>query len=152
MFKTGLLAARGQIAFILALAFATAVIIYLENLDTETRIQGRVEAALAERQRAPEPNSAARNAASVSLREAERAHAADPRLPANQAALLTALSTAARTGLLPTEEAFSRVSAVLDGIGTEPPGDSPALVAALALTAATFPTLQERLTRMRIFA
>ena len=46
IFREGLLEARGQIVFILALTISTAVIIYLEALDTEDRIRGRIEEAL----------------------------------------------------------------------------------------------------------
>ena len=46
-FREGLLQARGQIVFILALAISTGVIIYLESLDTDSRIRSRVEDSLA---------------------------------------------------------------------------------------------------------
>jgi hypothetical protein len=56
IFREGLLEARGQIVFILALTVSTAVIIYLEALDTEDRIRGRIEQALVgDRPAAPAP-------------------------------------------------------------------------------------------------
>ncbi len=52
-FRDGLLKARGQLTFIAALAISTGIIIYLEALDTESHIQGRVATELSRQRNAP---------------------------------------------------------------------------------------------------
>ncbi len=148
-FRQGLLAARGQIAFVSALAACTAVIIHLENLDTEERIRERVAAELA-RGPAAVASPAGRALGEAALRRAEEAHGARPDAPEAQAALLTALSAAVQLGALEAEAARPRVEALLgraEGSDAPPP---PALAAGLSAAAAAFPGLRERIGRIRI--
>ncbi len=149
IFKEGLLQARGQIVFILALAVSTGAIIYLETLDTEDRIRGRIEEALAGSRVAaasvPEPVAERARAA---LRRAEEAFAADRRARDAQATLLTALSAAAHLGLVGPAEARSRADDVLAAIEAEPAPPTPLLAAALSAAAAAFPPLHERIGRL----
>jgi hypothetical protein len=147
--REGLLQARGQIVFILALAVTTGVIIYLEALDTEDRIRGRIEEALvgSRASAAPVPEPVAERARAA-LRRAEEAFAADRLAPDARATLLTALSAAVQLGLVGPAEARPRADEVLAAIesdGTPPP---PQLAAALSAAAAAFPPLQERIGRL----
>lgn len=148
-FRQGLLAARGQIAFVSALAVCTAVIIHLENLDTEERIRERVATELA-RGQAPASPPAARAVADAALRRAEEAHGARPESPDAQAALITALSAAVQLGALEAETARPRVEALLGGAEGADAAPPPALAASLSAAAAAFPGLRERIGRIRI--
>jgi hypothetical protein len=148
-FKEGLLKARGQITFVTALAVSTGIIIYLEALDTEARIQARVAAEMS-RQRsaaapAPQPLQAAVGAA---LREAQANYESDPGAAASRAALLTSFSSAVQLGVLGPEDGLARVGRLLDEMEQRPGERTSALVSALGAAAAAFPTLQDRIARL----
>jgi hypothetical protein len=146
-FREGLLKARGQITFVAALAISTGIIIHLEALDTEERIQARVAAEISRQKEnaaaAPQP---LRAAVGVALRQAEEAYARDP--AANRALLLTSVSGAARLGVMETSEGLARIGKALDSIEQNPGERSAALVSALGVAAAAFPTLQDRIARL----
>lgn len=148
-FREGLLKARGQITFVAALAASTGIIIYLEALDTEARIQARVAAEISRQKGAvvgaPQPLQAALGAA---LREAQAGYARDPEAAASRAALLTSVSGAVQLGLLGAEDGLARIGKTLDEMEQKPGERSPALVSALGVAAATFPTLQDRIARL----
>lgn len=153
MFRDGLLKARGQIAFVLALAISTGVIIYLEALDTEQRIQARVEEEIARRGAGPRETAShlrqvsaeTRRAVATALRQAEEAYAASPTAPEAVAALLTALSTAVQTGLLSHPDALPRAEGALSGLPAQAGTPPPVLAAAMSASLATFPSLQGRI-------
>ena len=145
-FRTGLLNARGQITFIIALALSTGVIIYLETLDTEARIQGQVAAELARQRNAPasiEPRIDA--VMRENLSRSEEAFTADPDAAANRAALLVSLSSAVQLSILRPEDGLSRVEKVLSGMERQRNETTPVLVSALGATAVAFPSLQNRI-------
>lgn len=148
-FRDGLLKARGQITFVVALAVSTGIIIYLEALDTEDRIQERVAAEISRQKGAaapaPQPLQAAIGAA---LREAQASYASDPGAAASRAALLTAVSSAVQLGVLDPEDGLSRVRKVLDELERKPGERTAVLVSALGAAAAAFPTLQDRVARL----
>ena len=148
IFREGLLEARGQIVFILALAISTGVIIYLEALDTEDRIRGRIQEALVgDRSSVAAPGPVA-DRARAALRQAEAAYAADRAAPDARAALLTALAGAVQLGTLAAAEARPRAEEVLAAVEADRSASPPGLAAALGVTAAVFPDLQERIGRL----
>lgn len=148
-FKEGLLKARGQITFIVALALSTGVIIYLETLDTEARIQQRVTAELARRGgTGAMPSPALDSSVRQTLRQAEEAYAADPAAAANRAAILMSLSTAVQLGILTPDEGKSRVRVVMDRMAQQRGETSVALASALQAVAVTFPDLQAQTTAL----
>jgi hypothetical protein len=145
-FKEGLLKARGQIAFIAALAVSTGVIVYLEALDTEQRIQSRVAEHLSRQPAAPTSVPPSVEAAiRASLRRSEEAYTADPAAGANKAAMLVSLSTAAQLGLLNRDEGLARARTIVDGVGAQPDA---VLSSAMAAAAVAFPALQERVSTL----
>jgi len=148
-FREGLLKARGQITFVTALALSTGIIVYLEALDTEDRIRSRVAAELSRQGAgtAAVPPSL-REAVGAALGRTAEEYARDPAAAANQAALLAAVSAAVQLGVTETDDGLARTSKVLDEVEQRPGARSPALTSALGLTAAAFPTLQERITRL----
>jgi hypothetical protein len=148
-FREGLLKARGQITFIVALAISTGVIIYLEALDTEDRIQSRVAAEVARQRRAPAPVSSPIEAAiRTNLNRAEEAYAADPANVAHRAALLTSLSSAVQLGIRKPEEGLAGVQKILDDIEKRTGEQTPTLGSALGAAALAFPSLQDRIARV----
>ncbi|HEX2554973.1 MAG TPA: hypothetical protein VHL98_14835 [Microvirga sp.] len=149
IFREGLLEARGQIVFILALAISTGVIIYLEALDTEERIRGRIDAALVGSRPAPAavPEPVA-DRARAALRRAEEAYTAAPAAPEARAALLTALAGAVQLGVVAAGETRPRVETVLAAIESDRAAPPTGLAAALGVVAAAFPDLQERIGRL----
>ena len=148
IFREGLLEARGQIVFILALTVSTAVIIYLEALDTEDRIRGRIEEALVGDRAAVSAPAPIADRARAALRQAEEAFAANQAAPEARAALLTALAGAVQLGTLAPGEARPRAQAVLAAVEADRTAPPPGLAAALGVAAATFPDLQERIARL----
>lgn len=147
VFREGLLQARGQIVFILALAVSTGVIVYLEALDTEDRIRGRIQEALV----GPGPAAVAgpvAERARAALRRAEEAYTADRNAPEARAALLAALSTAVQLRLVGAAEALPRAEEVVAAVEADRTAPPPALVAALSAAAAAFPDLQARIARL----
>jgi hypothetical protein len=136
-FRDNLLKARGQIAFISALVVSTAVIVHLETLDTEGRIQERLTGTA--------PSGAVpvsvRILAEAALRRAREAHATAPGSDETRAALLVAASAAVQAGALPQSDGLALAQAAA-GDGR---AGTPALAAAMAQAAATFPALRERL-------
>ncbi len=149
-FREGLLKARGQLTFIAALAISTGIIIYLETLDTEAHIQSRVASEIARRNgSAAEPAPALRGAVRSTLAQSEEAYAADPSSATNRAALLISLSTAVRLGILKPEEGLSKAQKVVDEIAQRRGETNIALSSALSAAAATFPSLQERVSTLQ---
>ena len=145
-FREGLLQARGQIVFILALTISTGVIIWLEALDTEQRIQGRVQEALL--QGAPRASGPLADRAEAALRRAEEAYARDSRASESRAALLTAQAAAVQLGLRRAEDLRSRTEEVLAGIEADRTPATPGLAAALTAAGAVMPALRERIARL----
>jgi hypothetical protein len=145
-FRTGLLNARGQITFIVALALSTGFIIYLETLDTEERIQGRVATELARQRNAPPSISPAIDAkVRANLQKSEEAYASDSNLAANRAALLVSLASAVQLSILRPEDGVTRVQRVLADMERQTGEITPVLVSALGAAAVAFPSLQDRI-------
>ncbi len=145
-FRAGLLKARGQITFIAALVISTGVIIYLEALDTEDRIQSRVAAELARQKGSSAPVSSSLEASvRTSLERAQAAYAADPAATANRAALLISMSSAVQLGILPQDEGRSGAERVLNDMERQRGEPSAVLASALGAAAIAFPALQERI-------
>lgn len=147
-FREGLLKARGQITFVAALAISTGIIIYLEALDTEDRIESRVAAELARQKVAGAAVAPPLQAAvGTALRRSEEDYSRNPGA-ASRTALLTAVAAATQLGALGADEGLARTRRILDemerGLGER----SAALISALGAAAAAFPTLQERITRL----
>jgi len=145
-FREGLLKARGQITFIAALTISTGIIIYLETLDTEERIQGRVATELARQRIAPpsiSPTVEAR--VKANLQRSEEAYSTDPNAAASRAALLTSLASAVQLSILRPEDGFARAQRVIADIERQPGEVTPVLASALGAAAVAFPTLQDRI-------
>jgi hypothetical protein len=147
-FGEGLLQARGQIVFILALAISTGVIIYLESLDTDSRIRSRVEDSLARERGGSGASQALRDRAGVTLRRAEEAYSAAPNVAESRAALLVALAGAVELGALDRDEARSRAEGIVQALEREAGPVPPILASALTAAAAAFPSLQDRIARL----
>ncbi|MFC4170790.1 hypothetical protein ACFOYU_01770 [Microvirga sp. GCM10011540] len=148
-FKDGLLKARGQITFVLALAISTGIIIYLEALDTEQRIQARVAAELAQRNAASASAPPALQAAVRSaLRRSEEVYAREPRADEARAGLLTSFAAAVQLGVMEPGDGLSQVQKILDEMEQNRGELSASLISALGLAAATFPSLQDRIARL----
>ena len=148
-FRDGLLKARGQLVFVTALIFSTAVIIYLEALDTEERIQSRVSAEVARQRGAPASASPPLVSAVTTLvRKAQDAYGQEPEAAANRASVLTSVSSAVQLGIIGSAEGQSRIQRILDDMERRPGERNVALASALAVTAATFPSLQDRVSRL----
>ena len=143
-FREGLLKARGQIAFIIALVLSTAVIMYLEGLDTEERIQSRVSAELA-RQSETSVSPPLRTAVTTGMRRAQEAYEHEPDAAANQGSLLTFVASAVQLGIIGSAEGLSQVEKILDRLEQKSGEHHATLASALSVTAATFPALQDRI-------
>lgn len=148
-FRDGLLKARGQLTFIAALAISTGIIIYLETLDTEERIQGRVATEISRQRHAPESILPAIDAkVKASLQKSEEAYGSDPHSPSNRAALLVSLASAVQTSILKPEDGLLRIQRVLADMERSKSELSPVLLAALGTAAVAFPSLQERIAHL----
>jgi hypothetical protein len=134
-FKEGLIRARGQIAFILALAVSTAIIVRLEYLGTEQYIEKRVGEELAKRS-AVDP--AAQALAASALRRAREASAASPQSLESQVSLGMALAATRYSGTPIDEQSSREAKALMDEL--RPLNTAPAEAARAALAAA-FPEL-----------
>ncbi|MBM1170856.1 hypothetical protein [Microvirga arabica] len=145
-FREGLLKARGQITFIAALAISTGIIIYLETLDTEERIQGRVASELSRQRNAP-PNISPVVEARVraNLQRTEAIYSAEPIAAASRAALLTSLASAVQLSILRPEDGLARAQRVIADMERQTGEVTPVLVSALGAAAVAFPILQERI-------
>lgn len=135
-FTEGLRIARGQIAWILALAMSTAVIVHLEQLDTEDRINARLLAAGVRAPDLPQGYVDTLDGLLDELRAAGEIGPADPDL---RAAHLVALSTAILSGRISPGAARAEVERVAGWPGE----DSPALRAAQAQIALIYPGLAD---------
>jgi hypothetical protein len=145
-FREGLLKARGQITFIAALAISTGIIIYLETLDTEERIQGRVASELARQRNAPPSISPAVDArVRANLQRSEEVYSAEPTAPTARAALLMSLASAVQLSILRPEDGFARAQRVIADMERQTGEVTPVLVSALGAAAVAFPTLQDRI-------
>jgi hypothetical protein len=145
-FREGLLKARGQITFIAALTISTGIIIYLETLDTEERIQGRVATELARQRNAPPTISAAVDArVRANLQRSEEIYSAEPTTAASRAALLTSLASAVQLSILRPEDGLTRAQRVIADMERQTSEVTPVLVSALGAAAVAFPTLQDRI-------
>ena len=148
-FKEGLLRARGQIVFVTALVLSTAFIIHLETLDTEERIQSRVSAELARQRGAPASVSPPlASAVAAAVRRAQDAYGREPEAAASRASLLASVSSAVQLGIIGSAEGHSQIQRILDDMERRPGERHVALESALAVTAATFPSLQDRVSRL----
>lgn len=146
-FREGLLRARGQIAFLVALVCSTGVIIYLEMLDAEGRIRDQVTASLVTSgQDALSPDL--KGIAETTVDRARQDFAIDPQATANRAAVLngTVLGIAQGVG----SAAQHRVDAekVLDLLESEPREQTDAVAPALALQAAAIPAYEPRVSAL----
>ncbi|MBJ6127110.1 hypothetical protein [Microvirga splendida] len=145
-FRTGLLNARGQITFIIALAVSTGFIIYLETLDTEARIQGRVATELARQRNAPPVISPAIDArVRANLQRSEEIYAAEPDAATARAALLSSLASAVQLSILKPEDGLARAQRVIADMERQTGDIPPVLMSALGNAAVAFPTLQDRI-------
>lgn len=145
-FRTGLLKARGQITFIIALALSTGCIFYLEALDREARIQGQVATELSRQRNAPASVAPAIEAAvRTNLQRSEAAYASAPGDAENQAALLVSLSSAVQLSIVRPEDGFLKAQKVLGDMERMKGETKPVLIAALAAAAVAFPSLQDRI-------
>lgn len=148
-FRTGLLKARGQITFIVALALSTGFIIYLETLDTEARIQGQVAAELSRQRNAPASVAPSTDAAvRANLQRSEDIYTAAPDAAANGAALLISLSSAVQLSILRPEDGLSRAQSVLSDAERRKGEIAPVFAAALGTAAVAFPSLQDRIAKL----
>ncbi|ESR27172.1 hypothetical protein [Lutibaculum baratangense] len=134
-FREGLLRARGQIAFILALAISIAVIVRLEHLGTQAHVEARVEERLAE---LSDTSAATRDLVRKALRRAEAAQGASPYDPAGAAALATSLAAGRLSATIDPEEARRRIEPLLPTLMGD---DSAGSLAALSAVALAFPGL-----------
>ena len=145
-FREGLLKARGQITFIAALAISTGIIIYLETLDTEERIQGRVAAELARQRHAPPIISPVIDArVRANLQRSEEVYSAEPNAAASRAALLVSLASAVQLSILKPEDGLTRVQRIIADMERQKGEVTPVLVSALGAAAVAFPSLQGRI-------
>jgi hypothetical protein len=145
-FREGLLKARGQITFIAALTISTGIIIYLETLDTEERIQGRVATELARQRNAPASILPAIDAkVRTNLQRAEEIYTAEPTAATARAALLASLASAVQLSILRPEDGLTRAQRVLADMERQTGEVPPVLVSALGAAAVAFPTLQDRI-------
>ncbi|MBM6582142.1 hypothetical protein ILT44_18225 [Microvirga sp. BT689] len=146
IFREGLLKARGQITFIAALAISTGIIIYLETLDTEERIQGRVAAELARQRNAPPSISPAIDArVRANLQRSEEVYSAEPDAAVSRAALLVSLASAVQLSILKPEDGLTRVQRIIADMERQKGEVTPVLVSALGAAAVAFPSLQGRI-------
>jgi hypothetical protein len=145
-FREGLLKARGQITFIAALTISTGIIIYLETLDTEERIQGRVATELARQRNAPPSISPAIDArVKANLQRSEEIYSAEPTAAASRAALLTSLASAVQLSILRPEDGLTRAQRVIADMERQTGEVTPVLNSALGTAAVAFPSLQDRI-------
>jgi hypothetical protein len=143
--REGLLKARGQITFIAALAISTGIIIYLETLDTEERIQGQVATELARQRNAPPSISPAIDArVRANLRRSEEVYSAEPNAPASRAALLVSLASAVQLNILRPEDGLAKAQRVIADMERQKGEVPPVLASALGTVAVAFPSLQDR--------
>ena len=148
-FRDGLLKARGQLTFIAALAISTGIIIYLETLDTEERIQGRAATELARQRNAPPTISPSIDAAvRANLQRSEEAYASDPGAAVNRAALLVSLSSAVQLSILKHEDGLSRMQRVIADMERQKGEANQVLAAELGAAAGAFPSLQDRMAKL----
>jgi hypothetical protein len=132
-----------------ALAVSTGIIIYLETLDTQTRIQNQVSTELARQRNAPASVSPSTQAAiKANLLAAQSAYATNPGVANNRAALLLSVSSAVQLGILRPEDGFAQAQKVLDEIERRPGEPGPVLASALGVAALAFPTLQDRIAKL----
>lgn len=139
-FREGLLQARGQIAFLLALVCSTAVIIYLEAFDTQARIRDQVVAEMASgpaAQRSPEFDQAARIAI-------ETARSEFSNLVAHRAAVLNATVLGIAQNLESADVLRQEADKVLTLIEDGDQEQTWQLAPALALLAAAVPEFEPR--------
>lgn len=135
-FIEGLRIARGQIVWILALAVSTAVIVHLEQLDTEDRINARL---LAAGVRAPDLPEGYADTLDGLLDELRAAGEVGPADPDRRAAHLIALSAAILSGRISSGAARAEV----ERVAVWPGEASPALRAARAQIALLYPDLAD---------
>lgn len=146
-FKQGLLRARGQIAFLVALACSTGVIIYLETLDAEGRIRDQVVASIAasgEQELAPDLEGAIRTAVDRAREEFTR----DPQAAASRAAVLNVTVLGIAQGIGSAAQQRLDAEEVLDLLESEPPEQAEAVAPALALLAAAVPDFLPRVSAL----
>lgn len=148
-FREGLLQARGQIAFIAALAISTGIIIYLENIDTSARIREQVMARLgttgtADAPLSPELQPSLEAAAATG----RAAYAADPSLALNRAAGLNAAALSVAHGFGSIGEQHRIIEAVLADLQGASRVEIQSLAPALALVSAAMPQYQPEISTL----
>jgi hypothetical protein len=146
-FRQGLLRARGQIAFLLALVCSTGAIIYLETLDAEGRIRDQVVASVAVSGE-DEFATGLRAMTEAAILKARGDFARDPKAALNRAGVLNAsiLAIAQRIG----SASQHRLDAeeILEMLEGEPPEQASAIAPALTLLAAAIPDFQPRVSAL----
>jgi hypothetical protein len=144
-FSEGLLRARGQIAFLLALACSMAVIIYLETINASERIRAQVVAEAGITGQSLEPRSDDLTAAvRLAINNNRLAFDGDPGVPANQAGMLNAAVLGIAFGVGTVEEQKKDAEAVLTLIEAGNRQDLWALAPALGLLATAVPEFETR--------
>jgi hypothetical protein len=144
-FREGLLQARGQIAFLLALACSMSVIIYLETLNASERIRAQVVAEAGMTGQSVEPRSDNLTAAvRLAIDNNRVAFDGDPGAPAYQAGMLNAAVLGIAFGVGPVEDKKKDAETVLALIEAGNRQDLWALAPALGLLAAAVPEFESR--------
>jgi hypothetical protein len=82
------------------------------------------------------------------MRRAQEAYGREPETAGNRTAMLTSVSSAVQLGIVASQEGLSQVQKVLDDMERKPGERNANVASALAVAAATFPTLQDRIGRL----
>lgn len=144
-FGEGLLRARGQIAFLLALVCSTIAIIYLETLDVEGRIRTQLTGELGASGRVSASRSdGLEQAARTALNTASEPDLTDPEPVAERAAALNAVVIGISQGIGPAATHRQNADRVLTLIEDGDSHQIRALAPALVLLAAAMPEFEPR--------
>lgn len=147
--RDGLLQARGQIAFVAALAVSTAVIIYLEAIDTNARIREQVVATIGTTGAVETSLSASvQDDIEASIDEALKAYEADPSTALNKSAALNAAVLGVAHGIGSARGYHQIVDTVLSGLEAGVVSEVRAAAPALALVSAAMPQYRERISAL----
>lgn len=148
-FRGGLLQARGQIIFIVALVCSTAVIVQLEYLDTTNRIRQQVLAAVSTTGEATGSLSPtlAEMAPSV-IDEGRDDYAADPAAPGARAAALNAAVLGLAQGVGRARQHLDLIEQVVSALEAGSREDIALVAPALMLTGAAVPDLEARISAL----
>ena len=144
VFQNGLLKARRQIAFTLALVLSTSGIIYLETIDAEERIRDHVTAEMATGADSETRSPALEQALRGTIERSVSRYTAAPELAETQAPLLVAAALGIAHEIGDHNSHYRRVEEVLARLEREPSLRTDELGAALALIAGALPQLEAR--------